>query len=238
MAAPARTKRAPAKRPAAAMDVAAVLAWLEAHASRKVRDEMGPRYGIHTDKAYGVAMGDMLKLARTIGRDHALAAALWDTGWYEARMVAAMVEEPAQMTAAQMDRWCRDFDNWGIVDTVCFKLFDRLPPAFTKVRQWAKRRNEFEKRAGFVLLACLALHDGAAEEEDFLVCLPLVEEAAQDDRNFVRKGVSWAMRAMAGRGPRVHRAVQASAERLAASPDPARRWLGKDVLRQIKRSRK
>lgn len=237
MAAPARTKRAPAKRTAVPMDVSAVLAWLEAHASRKVRDEMGPRYGIHTDKAYGVAMGDMLKLAKAIGPDHALAAALWDTGWYEARMVAAMVEEPAQVTAAQMDRWCKDFDNWGIVDTVCFKLFDRLPPAFTKVRQWAKRRNEFEKRAAFVLLACLALHDGAAEEEDFLVCLPLVEEAAQDDRNFVRKGVSWAMRAMAGRGPRVRREVQALAERLTASTDPTCRWLGKDVLRQIKHAR-
>lgn len=236
MAAPARTKRAPVKRTAVPMDVAAVLAWLEAHASRKVRDEMGPRYGIHTDRAYGVAMRDMLMLARTIGRDHALAAALWDTGRYEARMVAAMVEEPAQVTAAQMDRWCKDFDNWGIVDTVCFKLFDRLPPAFTKVRQWAKRRSEFEKRAAFVLLACLALHDRAAEEEDFLVCLPLVEDAADDDRNFVRKGVSWAMRAMAGRGPRVHREVHALAGRLAASTDPARRWLGKDVLRQIGRA--
>src|SRR6185369_14903257 len=165
---------------------------LQELAQRKVRDEMGPRYGVHTDKAFGVMMRDMQHVAKDIGRDHAFAQQLWDTGWYEARMVACMVDDPAQVTAAQMDRWCADFDNWGICDTVCFKLFDQTPHAFRKVGQWSKRRDEFVKRGAFALLACLALHDKGAEDDAFVRCLPLVEKAAADDRNFVKKSVSWA----------------------------------------------
>ena len=108
------------------------LAWLRAKSSKNIREEMEPRYGIHTEKAFGVGMAQMQKPATELGRSHELAEALWATGWYEARMVAAMVDVPEQVSARQMDRWCRDFDNWGICDTVCFKLFDQTPYAFAQ----------------------------------------------------------------------------------------------------------
>ena len=108
---------------------------------------------------YGVAMRDIQTLAKRFGRNHDLAAALWSTGWYEARLLAAYVDDPARLTPAQMDRWCRDFDNWGICDTVCFVLFDKTPHAWTMVKRWAGRRDEFVKRAAFALLWGLSVHD-------------------------------------------------------------------------------
>ncbi|TAH38744.1 MAG: DNA alkylation repair protein [Planctomycetota bacterium] len=194
---------------------------------------MEPRYGIRVRKAFGVPMGKMQGLAKRLGRNHELAAALWDTGWYEARTMAAFVEEPERVTAAQMDRWCRDFDNWGICDTVCFHLFDRSPHAFAKVAQWARRKNEFQKRAGFALLACVALHDRDAEDASFLRCLPLIERGAKDERNFVKKGVSWALRAVGRRKRALRVAAVALARRLAASPQASARWVGKDALRDL-----
>ena len=123
---------------------------------------MTTRYGIVTPKAFGVPMGTIQLLAKRLGTDHELAAALWATGWYEARLLCAYVDDPARVTPAQMDRWVRDFDNWGICDTVCFKLFDRTPHAWAKVAPWSRRRDEFGKRAAFALLASLGLHDKRA----------------------------------------------------------------------------
>ena len=159
---------------------------------------MAPRYGIVTDKAIGVPMARMQAVAKALGRDHALAAALWETGVYEARMVACMIDDPAAVTPEQMDRWRADFDNWAIVDTVCFKLFDRVPHAFARVDAWATLNDEFGRRAAFALLACLALH-GRGTDADFLARLPLIEAAATDERNFVKKGVNWALRAIGGK---------------------------------------
>ena len=122
-------KRAPANT-SRANDLKAVVAWLEARGSKKAREEMVPRYGIWTERAYGVAVGDMRKLAKEIGKDHAFAQKLWAYGWHDTRMLATMVDDPAQVTPAQMDAWCKDFDNWGIVDTACFVLFDKTPHAF------------------------------------------------------------------------------------------------------------
>ena len=214
-------------------DVAAVLASLERAGSKKVREEMGPRYGIHTPDAFGVMMRDMQKVAKDIGKNHDLALALWDTGTYEARMVAAMIDDPAKVTPAQMDRWCKSFDNWAICDTVCFKLFDRTPHAFDKVVRWAGRREEFVKRAGFALLASVALHDKKAADEPFLKCLPLIEKAADDERNFVKKGVSWALRGIGKRNARLQAAAAEVARRLAASDQAAARWIGKDALKEF-----
>jgi 3-methyladenine DNA glycosylase AlkD len=174
-------------------------------------------------------------LAKRLGRDHQLALALWDTGWYEARMLAGFVDQPEKVTPTQMDRWCRDFDNWAVCDHLCFHLFDRTPHAFAKVRQWATRKDEFVRRGAFALLASVALHDKAAADQQFLRCLPLIERAAADDRNFVKKGVSWALRSIGMRSPKLHRAAIELAEQLARSPQPAPRWVGKDTLRDLKR---
>ena len=191
------------------------------------------RYGLPSDKAFGVPVGVMQKLAKRLGRNHGLAVALWDTGWYEARMLASFLDEPERVTPAQMERWCRDFDNWGVCDTVCFHLFDRSPHAWGKIEPWSRRRDEFQRRAAFALLACLAGHDKSADDEKFAECLPLIEKAASDERNFVKKGVSWALRGIGRRSPDLHSVAVALAERLAASPETAPRWVGKDVLRDL-----
>ena len=210
------------------------MAAFERRGSQRIRDGMA-RYGIVAPKAFGVSVATIKQLAKPLGRDQELADALWDTGWYEARMMVAFVADPARLSAAQMDRWTRDFDNWAICDHLCFHLFDRTPHAWTKIRQWSGRRDEFVKRAAFALLASVALHDKKAPDEPFLESLPLIEGAASDDRNFVKKGVSWALRGIGHRNPRLRAAALEMARRFAASPDPAARWVGKDAIRDLTR---
>ena len=210
-----------------------VLRSLEKLSNKRIRDELLPRYGIHAKKAFGIGMASIHELARKIGRSHELALSLWQTGWYEARLLAAFVDEPLEVTSAQMDQWCRDFDNWGIVDTVCFKLFDKTPFAFPKVAQWAKRKAEFEKRAAFALLASLSVHDKKAPNDAFLRCLPLIEQAASDDRNFVKKGVSWALRTVGRRNDELHHEAVELSLRLSESAIATERWIGKTALKEL-----
>ena len=213
---------------------AAAVEWLRAHGSEKFRSGLA-RYGLPAEKAFGVPVGTIQKYGKTLGRNHALAQALWKTGWTDARMLASFVGEPDKVTAREMDAWCKDFDSWGIVDTVCFKLWDRSPHAWKKAVAWSTRKPEFEKRAGFVLMACLAAHDKAATDDQFLTLLPLIEKGAADDRNFVKKGVSWALRHIGHRNTRLHAAAVRSATKLTASADATQRWIGKDALRDLLR---
>jgi 3-methyladenine DNA glycosylase AlkD len=218
-------------------EVEAVVATLKRTGTKKVRDGMA-RYAIPSDKAFGVSVGDLQKLAKRVRtadafRNQALAAGLWATGWYEARMMACFVDDPASVTDAQMDQWCRDFDNWAICDTACFALFDRTPHAWRKVKQWAKSKEEFVKRAAFALLWGLTVHDKEAGDEPFADGLALVERAASDERHFVKKGVNMALRAVGKRSPALNAAAVAVAQRLAALPDAAPRWIGKDALREL-----
>lgn len=208
------------------------IAWLTRHSSRAARDGMA-RFGLPSDHALGVSMADIKVLGARLGRSHELAAALWDTGVYEARLLTSFVDEPARVTSAQMDRWCRDFDNWGVCDTLCFHLFDRTPHAWAKVARWHNHRGEFVRRAAFALLASLALHDKAAADSRFLPSLRLIERAASDERNFVKKGVSWALRAVGRRNLALNAASVTVARRLAASSEAAPRWVGKDALREL-----
>jgi 3-methyladenine DNA glycosylase AlkD len=215
---------------------AAVLDALAANASAKVRDEMGPRYGIVTDTAIGVPMARVQAVAKPLGRDHALAAELWASGGYEARTVAALIDDPAQVTPGQMDAWRADFDNWGICDTVCFKLFDQVPHAFSRIDAWAGLNDEFGRRAAFALLASCALH-GRGGDGDYLSRMALIEAASTDPRNFVKKGVNWALRAIGQKkSPALRAAAREFAQKLAASPDATARWNGKDALRYFAKS--
>ncbi|MFN0101960.1 MAG: DNA alkylation repair protein [Bryobacteraceae bacterium] len=213
-------------------EVQTALAWLEQNSTEHDRANL-KRFGITADKAFGVSMANIQKLAKQLGRDHELATALWDTGWYEARMLAAFVDEPGRVTPGQMDRWCRDFDNWGICDTLCFKLFDQTPHAWAKVTEWSGKSAEFEKRAAFALLASLALHDKSAGDERFMAGLELIERKAGDGRNFVKKGVNWALRSIGRRNAALRAPAVAVAQRLAASTDATARWVGKDALREF-----
>jgi 3-methyladenine DNA glycosylase AlkD len=228
---PTRTKKSSSQ---AETQVKDVLASLEKMSTRKDMENL-QRFGITADKAFGVSIANIQRLAKRLGRDHDLAAALWDTGWYEARLLTSFVDEPAKVTSAQMDRWCRDFDNWGICDTVCFFLFDRTPFAWDKVAKWSDARAEFVKRAAFALLASLAGHDKASGDDRFLQSLTLIERAASDDRNFVKKAVSWALRRIGSRSMPLYEASSTLAQRLSESPEPSARWIGREALRDFKR---
>jgi 3-methyladenine DNA glycosylase AlkD len=218
--------------PATSATVRDLLKSLERKGSKKNVDGMA-RYGIVAKKVYGVSVADIRAMAKDHRRDHELALALWDTGWYEARMMSAFVDNPKQVTPAQMDRQARDFDNWAICDTLCFHLYDKTPHAWSKIGKWAKSKNEFVKRAAFATLASVALHDKKAPDELFMKALPLIERAANDERNFVKKGVSWALRGYKRRSPELKRAAIDLANRLAESEDRTERWIGKDALRDL-----
>jgi 3-methyladenine DNA glycosylase AlkD len=216
------------------MTTAEILEWLESRGSRRNVEGMA-RYGIVAKQAFGVSMAPMQSLTKKLGKDHALALELWQTGWHEARTLAAFLDEPGRVTRRQMSAWVSDFDNWAICDTVCFHLFDRSPFAWEMARRWAGSPREFVKRAGFALMASLGGHDRATADAKFLSLMPLIERGARDERNFVKKGVSWALRRIGGRSPALHDAAMALARRLAESPEAACRWVGRDALRDLSR---
>ena len=163
------------------------------------------------------------------------AAELWKSGWYEARMLAAMMDDPGQVTRRQMNAWARDFDNWGICDTVCWHLFDYTPFAWESIRGWSTSRDEFVKRAAFAMMAGQAGHNKTATDAEFVALLPLIETGAGDERNFVKKAVSWALRRIGHRSLALHGAAVKLAQRLAASDQAPKRWVGKDALRDLSR---
>ncbi|HZI65690.1 MAG TPA: DNA alkylation repair protein, partial [Thermoanaerobaculia bacterium] len=185
------------------MDAGEILKWLERQGTKRTVEGMA-RYGIRAERAFGVTVGTLQSLAKRLGKDHALSLALWETGWYEARLLAAMVGEPQRVTRRQMDAWAAEFENWADCDTVCFHLFDRTPLAWERAPKWSASPREFVRRGGFVLMACLAAHDKAAPDGRFLPFLKLIEKGAGDDRNFVKKGVSWALRGIGRRSRALH----------------------------------
>ncbi len=192
------------------------------------------RFGINPERALGVRIPDIRGLARELGKDHALALALWRTEVHEARILASMVDEPERVTERQMESWVKGVDSWDVCDQVCGNLFDRTPFARTKSIEWAGREQEFVKRAGFAIMAWRAVHDRDAGDDDFLELLPVIEREATDPRNFVKKAVSWALRQIGKRNRRLNRAAGAAARRLAkGGASAAARWVGRDALREL-----
>jgi 3-methyladenine DNA glycosylase AlkD len=235
------SKPAPGKQPPLPDQVADILATLKRLGNQRTRDDMAKRYNItgpSAEKAFGVPMSAIKTAGKKLGRNHELALALWETGNYEARMLCSFIDDPAQVTPAQMDRWVRTFDNWAYCDALCFNLFDRTPYAFDKVSQWATSKDEFVKRTAFALLWSLALHDKASADKPFTACLPLIEKAATDERNFVKKAVRMVLCAVGRRSPALNTACTSLARRLAASTDPTARWIGKDSLKDLNKTGK
>lgn len=220
--------------PSVAQQAKEILGQLKRRGSKKNVEGMA-RYGIVAKKVMGVSIGDLRTISKGYGRNHELAKALWKSGVYEARMLVAFVGDPEQLTPAQMDAWCRDFDNWAICDALCFHLYDKTPHAYKKVAEWARSDEEFVKRAAFALAASLAGHDKKAADKPFEQILPIIERGATDGRNFVKKGVSWALRGIGMRSPNLHARSLALARKLAESSNPAARWVGKDTIRDITR---
>ncbi|NOR14609.1 MAG: DNA alkylation repair protein [Candidatus Aminicenantes bacterium] len=191
------------------------------------------RFGIIGDKRMGVRVPDMRKLAKELGKDHGLALQLWKTGIPEARIVAAMVGEPAKLTDEQMEDWVKDFNSWDVCDQVCMNLFDKTPLAWKKVRDWSKRKEEYVKRAAFALIACLAWHDKEADDNKFIAFLPLIKREAVDERNYVKKAVNWALRHIGKRNPALNQAAIAAAQEIKHIDSKSARWIASDAIREL-----
>lgn len=191
------------------------------------------RYGMSVNERLGVPVPEMRRIAKAAGKDHAAALQLWDTGIAEARIVASMVAVPAQLTEEQMDAWVKDFDSWDVCDQVCMNLFEKSPLARRKIVEWASREEEFVKRASFALLACVAWHDRRATDEELIAFLPLVAQAASDERNFVKKAVNWALRTIGKRDRALNRAAIQAAREIQRLDSKAARWIAADALREL-----
>jgi 3-methyladenine DNA glycosylase AlkD len=214
------------------MQVGNVVARLRSMGSEESRAGMA-RFGINTDRALGISVTNLRKLGREIGKDHALALELWDTRIHEARILASIVDEPAAVTRTQMEAWAQEFDSWDLVDQCCGNLFDKTPWAWDEALEWAERDEEFVKRAGFALMAWLAVHDKNATNSSFEPLFPAIEGAAGDDRNFVRKAVNWALRQIGKRNATLRRKAIATAQRIAKQDTKSARWIARDALREL-----
>jgi len=192
------------------------------------------RYGISTQGTLGVPVVLIRRLAKQAGRSHELAAELWDSGIHEARILATIVDRPEWVTRRQMNQWARDFDSWDVCDQACLNLFRYTPFAWAMSARWAGARREFVRRAGFALMAGLAVKDKDASDTDFEALLPLIAVAATDPRNMVKKAVNWALRSIGKRNPHLRRAAMAAAEDIRAIDSPAARWIASDALRELR----
>ena len=192
------------------------------------------RFGIQSGNSFGVSVPKLRTLAREVGRDHQLALELWETGLHDARLLASIVDDPEKVTIGQMDKWVRDFESWDVVDGSCGNLFDKTPFAVAKAREWCKREEEFVKRAGFVLMAELAVHDKHAKDKLFLDFLPLIIAGASDKRNFVKKAVDWALRQIGKRNLKLNRAAVSTALKIQRMESGAAKWVASDALRELK----
>lgn len=197
------------------------------------REGMG-RFGINVEKAYGVPMPALRKMAKEIGRDHQLATALWDSGIHEAKILACLIDDPKLVTEKQMESWASGFDSWDVCDQCCMNLFDKTPYAYGKALEWSRRKEEFVRRAGFSLMATLAVHDKTSGDDVFLGFLPAIAAAASDDRNFVKKSVNWALRQIGKRNCVLNVAAIKVAEQIARINSNAARWVAADALRELR----
>lgn len=212
--------------------VRAVLRELNSRSDRTRLAGMG-RYGINTSKALGVAVPDLRALAKAIGRNHELATGLWETEVHEARILAGMIDDPAAVTEAQMDAWAQDFDSWDVCDQVCANLFERTRFAFRKAVEWSAVEEEFVKRAGFVLMARSAVRNKDAADREFEVFLPIIRAESIDERNQVKKAVSWALRQIGKRSPDLNAKAIATAKQLRTTDSRSSRWVASDALREL-----
>jgi len=191
------------------------------------------RFGIHAKKVYGIPLPQLKLLARQVGKDHLLAQELWSSGAHEARLLACFIENPAEVTRRQMDRWADDFDNWAVCDGCCLHLFAKVPFAQEKAPTWCVRSQEFVKRAGFSMMAVMAVHDKNASDSLFLQWLRLIKNASTDERNFVKKAVNWSLRQIGKRNLRLNGAAIRTAKAVQKLDSTSARWIAADALREL-----
>ena len=214
------------------MTVSGIVGRLEAMGSRENIEGMA-RYGIRPSRALGVPTAELRLLARELGKNHDLALDLWEEGIHECRLLAALIAEPARVDGELMERWAASFDNWALCDTTCGSLFRKAAPAWEKTRQWCGREELYVKRAGYAMIAWLAVHDNAAADSQFHKMLTLIRSGAQDERPLVKKAVNWALRQIGKRNIRLNaRAIELAAT-LAESENRNERWVANGALREL-----
>ena len=218
--------------PVPAPDAAAVLEELIRLSDRSHLDGMS-RYGIRVDHAVGVSLPNLRQLARRTGRSHDLALALWATGIHEARILAGLVDEPEAVTPEQMDSWVADLDSWDVCDQTMTNLFSRTTFARERALEWSRHSDEFSKRAGFALMAAIAVRDKTASDASFSEFLIAIERESDDARNYVRKAVNWALRQIGKRNVALRDEALATAVRMRARGTPAARWIASDAIREL-----
>ncbi len=191
------------------------------------------RFGINPDNTYGVSIPNLRRMAKEIGKDHTLAQKLWASGIHEARILAAMINEPEMVTEKQMEQWVKGFDSWDVCDQVCMNLFEDTPFASKKAVGWSKRKEEFIKRAGFVMMARLAVSDKKSDDKQFEKFLPIIKRESKDERNFVKKAVNWALRQIGKRNPRLNKKAIETAKEIEKIDSKTARWIAADALREL-----
>ena len=191
------------------------------------------RYGMVTEKRLGIAIPDLRQMAKEIGKNHILALKLWQSGFQEARILAALIDDPRQVTDQQMEEWVKDFNSWDVCDQVCMNLFDKAPLVHRKIEEWSTRREEFVKRAAFSLIACVAWHDKQASDEDIAAFLPIIKREATDGRNFVKKAVNWALRHIGKRNLNLNKTAIAVAREIQQIDAKPARWIAADAIREL-----
>ncbi len=191
------------------------------------------RFGIKGDKRLGISMPELRKAGKSIGRDHELALKLWATKIPDAMILAALIDDPAKVTEQQAESWVKDLDSWDVCDQLCMNLFDRVPFAGKKIVEWSRRDEEFVKRASFALIACIAWHDKKASDELFIRFFPVIKSGAADERNYVKKAVSWALRHIGKKNLNLNKkAIELAREIKNIDSKPAR-WIASDVIREL-----
>lgn len=210
-----------------------VLALLQAQARPDQLDAMA-RFGLTGAQRLGLSVPSLRALGKQIGLDHELALALWDSAIPDAQILASLVAEPERLTLAQMDAWTQGMQAWDVCDQACLNAFRRSPKAWARIPVWAAQRPEFVKRCAFSLLAVMAVHDKKRPDADFIALLPLIAQAADDERNFVKKSVNWALRQIGKRSALLRPEAIALAEQLRLRPEKSARWIAADALRELR----
>ncbi|MCX6776669.1 MAG: DNA alkylation repair protein [Candidatus Micrarchaeota archaeon] len=191
------------------------------------------RFGININNTYGVSIPELRALAKKIGKSHELAQGLWASGIHEARILAGMVDDPEMVTEKQLDEWASEFDSWDVCDQCCSNLFGETRFAYKKAFEWSSREEEFVKRAGFAMMAVLAVHDKNAKDEEFMKFLPVIKRKSVDERNFVKKAVNWALRQIGKRNSKLNRAAVKAAEEIEKMNSKSAKWIASDALREL-----
>jgi 3-methyladenine DNA glycosylase AlkD len=192
------------------------------------------RFGINPQKTYGINLPVLRKMAKEIGRDHRLALKLWDSGIHEARILASMIDEAEKVSEKQMEKWVKDLDSWDVCDQVCSNLFDKTEFAYQKAFEWSKRKEEFIKRAGFVLMAALSVHDKEAKDKKFEQFFPIIKKEVDDKRNFVKKAVNWSLRQIGKRNSVLNKKAIVVAKEIQKMDFQSAKWIANDALRELK----